>query len=708
MSQSAELLAPLAPTPPKERSDTARPPAMTRRSAARPGLAASWGQALEERRLFVLTPFLVIAGLIASLLPVEPPDPKVLVTGGAALAIAAVLGRHSLRVGRIILCLASFWLGFSLFAIHGQVFGTAMLARPAYGTFEARVSEIISKIDGEQRLIVSDIVPTGNAKPVPMRRARIFVRTGPDLEPGDLIRAGFRFYPVPGPALPGAFDAQFHGYFAGIGAYATTTSTPEIIEPGASTLPARMIENVRSGIARRIDAVLPQPSAGVARAIINGDQSAVTEWARQVMSTAGLAHVLSISGLHLTLVAGGVYFTLRMLLVVAAGTRRPYPAKRLAAVGGMAAALLYYAISGGNVAALRSTIMILLVFGAISVGRRALTMRNVAIAGLLVILSDPASVFRPSFQLSFSAVIALVGAYEGYRPRGGEKHWFKGLVSYFLGIAGTSVVAGAATVLFSVYHFQQTSPLSVIGNLVTLPLVGFVMMPAALLGVLAMPFGLEGLPLVVMGWSIDAMLGCAALVADLSENLNASPLLTPLSLVIGLAALAWFSFLRTRWRLLGPAVALPMIILFAVDRPPDVLVADTTQAVAVRTEEGLALASGKAKSFSVMIWSDTYAQQIEAMQSGLACDKLACIARAAPGFSVSVVKSPDAFGEDCANVDLVVTRLYAPAYCRRETQVIDAADLRVGGVQWLRWTGGGFDLRPAIPQLNRPWRAALR
>jgi len=509
---------------------------------------------------------------------------------------------------------------------------------------------------------------------------------------------------VPGPAVPGAFDSQFHSYFDGIGAYATANAVPKIVRSGDPALPSRVIEGVRRAIAQRLDGVLAEPAAGVARAIINGDQSAVTDEARKVMSTAGLAHVLSISGLHLTLVAGGVYFVLRLLRAAGATTAMRLPAKRLAAIGGMSSAVLYYAISGGNVAALRSTIMILLVFGAIVAGRRALTMRNVAIAALLVIVSDPASVFRPSFQLSFAAVIALVGAYEGYRHKPGRGRVAR-LVGYFADIAITSFVAGAATLLFSVYHFQQTSPLGVVGNLVSLPLVGFIMMPAALIGVLAMPLGLEWLPITIMGWSVDRMLDCAAMVASVSEHINSSPLLTPVALVIGLTTLAWFSFFKGWWRLLLPALTAPAVLLLALDQPPDVLVADTTQAVAIRGEQGLGLATGKDTSFAVTIWKDTYSEPIARMMENIACDSLGCIATGRGGFSVALIRDASAFGEDCQAADLVVTRLYAPGFCRQETTVIDAGDLRRGGVFWLRWRGGDFELRPAIADLNRPWRA---
>jgi competence protein ComEC len=371
----------------------------------------------------------------------------------------------------------------------------------------------------------------------------------------------------------------------------------------------------------------------------------------------------------------------------------------------MAAALFYYGISGGNVAALRSTLMILLVFGAVLFGRRALTLRNVAIAGLIVIAADPASVFRPSFQLSFAAVVALVGAYENLRSdRAQGANLIAHTWAYGKGVVVTSLVAGAATVLFSIYHFQQTSPLGVVGNLATLPLVGFVMMPAAVIAVLLMPFGLDGPPLLAMGWSIDRMLDIAGFVAAWSTHLRASPLLTPWALVIGLTALAWFAFFKDRWRLLGPALAVPLVMLLAVDHAPDVLVADTTRAMAVRGRAGLELADGKSRSFALDVWRETYADPI-ATAAAESCDDQACIGTSSAGFTYAIVGDVSAFPDECGRADLIVGRVDVPSWCTGKA-LIGPARLATHGVHWLRWDAASktFEIREAVPDLARPWR----
>lgn len=666
--------------------------------------------AFDQRRTFLLLPFAAVAGLIVATRTGAPPDPLALAIVALGISGVLILMLATGRTARLPLLLAAFWSGFSLLSVHGALFGTPMLTRPAYGTFEARIDEVVSATPSGRRVIVSAITPLAGTRNVPVRRARILVENGPDLSPGDTIRAPIRFYPVPGPVVPGGHDTQFHAYFDGIGAYGGTTGTMELVSAG-DTVPERLIAGLRQAIAARLDAQLPQPTAGIARAVIIGDQSAVSDAARDVMATAGLAHVLSISGLHLTLVAGGAYFVMRLLLSLSHTIARQISVKRMAAIGGIIAALAYFSISGGNVAAMRSTIMIILVFGAVIFGRRALTMRNVAIAALIVIGSDPASVFRPSFQLSFAAVVALVGAYEMMR-RDGERHTglFTSIWRYLLGISITSLVAGGATLLFSIYHFQQTSPLGLIGNLLVLPLVSFVMMPAAALAVLLMPFGLEGPLLVAMGWSIDRMLDLAGIITQMSGGIDASPLLSPLALIFGLAALAWFAFFTTWHRLIGPILLAPAVVLLAMDQPPDMLIADTTQAVAFRTEAGLELAAGKPNTFAVGAWRESYGEPIEpAAANSVRCDAIGCIGKSASGFRFAIVKDPAGFHEDCQSVDLVVTRLLAPGYCTTPA-IIDAEDLARGGVHWLRWDPERreFEIRPAITGLNQPWRAAPR
>ncbi|WP_338723618.1 ComEC/Rec2 family competence protein [Devosia sp. XK-2] len=683
------------------------------RPAVIAGLVDAMHRAIEYRRLFVLLPFSMIFGLISyAALPSEP-HPYLLVMGTAACVavLGLALARRALPVFRSATQLLAFWLGFCLLPLHGLVLGTPMLLYPAYGIYEAQVDEILSSNPGVTRVIASKLVPVEDAKPVPIRRARIVVAADLRLMPGDRLRAPLRLAPVPGPILPGAHDSQFHSYFAGVGAFGATTGRVEIIAADETLSLDRLVQGLRDHIGDRVDATLNGQTAAIGKAMVVGDQADIANGTREIMAASGLAHIYSISGLHLSIVAGGIFWLLRLALA-SVPALVAWPVKQIAALVGIVAAFLYLLLAGGldNVPAFRSTLMLVLIFGAVLAGRQALTMRNVAIAAIVIILIDPASVFRPSFQLSFAAVVGLIGIYEMPRPhppaRSGRLARIGGVI---LATAWTSLIAGLATLLFSAYHFQQTAPLGVLGNVLALPFVSLVIMPFGVLSVLAMPLGLEAPCLQAMGWGIDRMVDIAELVAGWSLGWTGNPLLAQWTLIAGLVALAWFAFLDGRWRLLGPVLALPVVLSLGLEQRPDILIADSTQAIAMRDGDGMALVAGRLGSFAVDVWSDHFQTAIAAQHPLARCDSLGCVV-AEERFSVAIVRNASAFAEDCGRHDLLIARIYPPQYCFAAGAVIGPRQLADGGVHWLTWDEGAgqFDIRPAISSLARPWRLARR
>lgn len=681
--------------------------------AAFSSLASALAEAAYRRRLFVLLPFHLIFGLaLYAALPAEPAGP--VLAGGAILAAALIVlagRRRSLGALRLGVHLGAFWFGFCLLPLHAAFFGTTMLAYPTFGTYEARVDEVISADDRQRRVLVSLLQPVDGARPVDIRRARLLLPSETDLQPGDRLRAALRLAPVPGPVLPGAHDGQFHSFFIGVGSYGSATGAVERIADGDATDMARNVQALRNAIGKRIDAVLDGDTAAIGKAMVVGDQSGITDAARDVMAASGLAHIYSISGLHLSIVAGGIFWLVRLGLA-SVPILVAWPVKQIAAMVGLAAAFLYLLLAGGvgNVPAFRSTLMLGLIFGAVLAGRRALTMRNVAIAAILIILIDPASVFRPSFQLSFAAVVGLIGIYELPRPlANGNPGRLARLLRVVAVTAWTSFIAGFATLLFSAYHFQQTAPLGVLGNVLALPFVSLVIMPFGVLSVLAMPLDLEAVFISIMGWGIDRMVDVAELVAGWSVGLTGNPLLAGWTLGAGLVALAWFAFIETQWRLLVPALAVVVIVAFGSEPRPDVLIADTTQAVAIASGDGMALASGRTGSFAVDVWSRHYQTEIAARHPDARCDGLGCIVRTAD-FSVAIIRNAAAFAEDCGRHDLIVARIHPPQRCLEEGLVIGPAQLAAGGVHRLGWDAGAgrFDVRPAIGTLDRPWRIPSR
>ncbi|MDB5473155.1 MAG: ComEC family competence protein, partial [Devosia sp.] len=312
------------------------PPAVSR-TPRFAGLFAAISSAIATRRIFVLLPFAMILGMmIYAQLPFEP-EPLALAGVAAGLAVLAPVLWHSPMLRTLGLAMA-LWGGLCLLPLHGATFGTAMLERPAYGMFEARVDEIISVTADGQRVVLSSLVPTMGDRPVDIRKARIVAPAQPLLAPGDTVAGMMRLVPVPGPILPGAYDGQFHSYFSGIGAYGTITSDFSLVTPGQGFDLNRLIERARAGIGQRIDAVLDGSSAAIGRAMVMGDQSAITDETRDLMAASGLAHIYSISGLHLSIVAGGVFWLVRLALAAIPGAATRMPVKKIGASCGLVAA----------------------------------------------------------------------------------------------------------------------------------------------------------------------------------------------------------------------------------------------------------------------------------------------------------------------------------------------------------------------------------
>lgn len=665
--------------------------------------------ALSQRRGFLLFPFALMTGLILYRLMAFEPDFTLVLALVVATAIGFATALHTGRGGLAAGLVFGVTAGIALLPVHGALFGTPMLRGSLFGTYRAEISEVLSQTPSGQRVIVQNIAAI-DGRPVPVRRARLFVRAGPALAAGMIISGPMRFAEVPGPPVPGGFDSQFHSYFNGVGAYGNTTRAPQIIDRLPSG-PIGALAALRHTIGERLDAGMNTLSAGIARALVIGDQSRIDDATRKNMATAGLAHVLAISGLHLTLVAGGIFALARALLALGYGVTQNVPIKKIAALIGISGALFYLGLSGASVSATRASVTLVLVFGAVLAGRSALTMRNVALAAIFVLCTGPASLFRPGFQLSFAAVAGLIGVFE--LTRKAEHHagtWMSRIWYFITATALTSLVAGLATAVFAAYHFQQTAPLSIAGNIAALPVLGFIVLPSLAVSVVAMPLGFEGPLLALASWGIQTILAIATLVAQASTGLILKPLLTQSALIFAFCAAAWFVFFPNRLRLAGPALAALAIPIWALQTSPDVLVADRTQAVAIRTQDGMALATGRVKSFAVDVWSQTFDVTITQKSPAINCDALGCIAKLPGGQQIAIIRNIAALAEDCPTTSLVIARIDTPGWCRNLTQVIDAGDLERGGITAARWNPAtkSFLIEPAITDINRPWRIVRR
>lgn len=554
---------------------------------------------------------------------------------------------------------------------------------------------------------------------------RVRIRTlaaTPGLSPGDHVRLTATLSPPPGPALPGGFDFARGAWFQQLGAVGFASGAVEVAaaprEPGLAMRARAAIERARQAIGQRILAALPGEAGHIANALITGERGGISAAANDAYRNSGLFHILSISGLHMTIMAGAVFLALRYALAAVPSIALVYPIKKWAAGAAIVAAFAYLLISGSASATIRSWIMITIMLTAVLLDRPALALRNVAVAALIILAIWPESVLDAGFQMSFAAVVALVTVYEEIRrrseddARGPER---RGALARVLlaggGILLSTLVAGLAVAPFSIYHFHASQPYAMLANLVAIPICNLIVMPAALVVLVAMAFGLETWPLALMGAGIDGMSAVARWVGGLSGAVWRTAAIPVSAFGLFVAGGLWLCLWRTRWRVLGLAMIALACALATTGTKPDVLVSGQGGLVAVRTAAGnLSALSIKGSGFELARWlehdGDGRAADDVVSGTGFQCDAIGCGAVVA-GKRIAVAAGPAALRDDCVAADVLVVRGSAelPKTCDRNGLLrIAPARLAREGTHAVYVTAAGVRVETvAAWRGERPW-----
>lgn len=474
----------------------------------------------EQDRWFVWIPVCMSAGICAFFAVPSPPYQPALNFCAVALAIIAWRQRSS-PLGLVLFgALAAFAAGFALAGTQANLsWAPSIRASTGAVIVTGRVEQVEKRTSGAMRYTLA-VESVGRFSSAALPRRVTVTRRGEtgDARPGDMVRVRAVLMPPPEPAAPGAFDFARRAYFQQIGGVGFAVSpfeqVPHAVSPGAIARLAARLQALRQRVAERITRVLPGQSGEIASALIVGKRGGIAEEPRQALRAAGLQHILAISGLHMALVAGTAFLAIRTLLAAIPGLALTRPVRKYAAAAALVIALAYLAVSGASVSAQRAFIMAATMFGAVLLDRPAITLRNVAIAALVIIAWNPFAVMQAGFQMSFAATAGLVSVYETIRRARMRAHGVgahardgggpvSGILSrmklVFVALVITALVGGLATAPFAAYHFNRIAPYGLLGNVLAMPLVSFIIMPAGVLSGLAFAFGLEALPLRVMG-----------------------------------------------------------------------------------------------------------------------------------------------------------------------------------------------------------------
>lgn len=547
----------------------------------------------ERDRLALWLPITLGMGIAVWFLLPGPAEWLAFILAALALAAAGAMNWQG-RAGRAALIGGlTISLGCALVWLRAERVAAPVLARPAVVAMEGRVVAV--EPIPSRALVRIRLSPTTAGLP-PRVRLNIPEASVPGgLAPGAVVRLHARMMPPMDAAVPGAYDFRRFAWFQRIGATGRAIGEVEVVSgvDGASTPRRRLTAHIQER--------LPGSIGGVASSLVTGDRGAISDEDDEALRRAGLTHLLSVSGLHVTAVVGATMLLVLRLLALSPWLALRAPLRLIAAAIAALAAIGYTLLAGAEVPTIRSCVAALLVLLALAMGREAITMRLVAAGAMVILLIWPEALTGPSFQLSFAAVASIIALH--------ESRWAKGLLAareegamartgrVLLSLLLTGIVVEAALMPIVLFHFHKAGLYGAAANIVAIPLTTFVIMPLEALALLFDVAGL-GAPLWwLAALALRSLLWIAHLVADAPGSMKAVPVMPDGAFALMVLGGLWLVLWQSRIRLAGVAPILAGALWTAATPPPDLLVTGDGRHVALRTAEGMALLRPRAGAY---------------------------------------------------------------------------------------------------------------
>lgn len=542
--------------------------------------------------------------------------------------------------------------------------------------------------------------------------------------PGDIITIRAGLLPPPPPTMPGDFDYARQIWFQGIGALGYGISKPEIIK--TDTDASRFTNRQRLVMAEDIRAIIAGDAGGMAAALITGMRSGISFDVVDNMRNSGLAHLLAISGLHMGLLCGAAFFFSRFLLSRSEYLTLHYPIKKWAAVIAIGAGVVYVILSGGSTPTVRAFIMVSILFLGVLVDRKAISLRLVAIAAMVILVLSPEAVLSVSFQMSFAAVVALVAAYEKVNMRWlklsqQSRGWVRKAVFYIGTMLFTTLVAELAIAPFALFHFNKLVQYGLIANLVAMPVMASWVMPCIVAYLVLYPFGLGQLALYPMSYGLEVIMYVAETVSHTPGSYSLIPSMGLVPLVLITLGALWFAIWRTRWKNFGIPIVIIGVMAALFTPQPDILIDNSGRLIGVRNaDQDITLSSLRAGRMTRQRWAQrngqekaekwSYNGEGDTGEIWMSCDALSCLYRPAHKSTetlIALVKDELALTEDCMNAQVVISLVPVEIDCPSASLVIDRWDFyhKGGHALWLPEKSGGWITVKTVAgsRGDRPW-----
>ena len=674
--------------------------------AAWPITPPAWLAAERGRAVLWLPVFMGAGVLTYFALRHEPP-----LWIGPALLLPAALGAYIARHGSILRAVLATAVAFALGVSSAQYAtwrAAPLLPLPTHAVSLVGVVRGVDPLPEGRRLLIEGAQLDGAGPTLP-RLVRVRLRNTDHLEiaTGDTVRMRALLRAPASPAYPGGWDLQRDAYYAGLGGSGFALGAAERIAAGNPSGLMRYVQRLREVVGARFTAGIPGAAGTIAATLFTGLSGGIPVADHDAFRNSGLAHLLAVAGLHIGIVMGWAMFLTRAAMALCEFTALRWPTKQIGAFVALAAGGFYMMLTGMHLPIVRSFAMATLYTVAVLLGRRAISLRGLGLAGVALMLIEPQEVPGVSFQMSFGAVLALISGYEVLRPHlaalRGEGGW-RGKVTLTLAMLGlTSLLAGTASMPFSAYHFGRIQVYFVVSNMVAVPLTAFWVMPLGLIALALMPLGLEWMVLPAMGWGVEALPVAHAPAWGLA--------------LVGLG-MAWVGLWRSRIRLVGIPVLAAGLASPLLAHPADLLVSADGRLIAVHTDAGVFVEEGKGSSRFIRddwaaYWADGEMQLMPrsgvAAAGAITCDEVGCLLRPHAGAVAALLVRGAVSVASCRAAAIEVAAEPARGLCPRPwPALVDRFTVwRYGAVAvWLRPEGVVIVSDRAF-RGTRPWVVPL-
>jgi competence protein ComEC len=632
-----------------------------------------------------------------------------------------LLDRELFRNRWLPLMLAAALIGFAAAKFH-----TERVTTPVLRAFEqdmriqGHISEISLKDSGRAELVLDVLSAAELASEETPRRIRLSAsKMAQDTQVGDLLTITADLVPLPRPEIPGGFDYARQQFLQSIGA---TGRVKNAMRNDWATVPLRYrlqraIHAIRHGIGARIRVAVSSRNAAFAEALVTGERASIPRSVNESLQTSGLFHILSISGLHMTLVAGGVFWVFRAAFAAFPRAALRWPIKKYAAIAALAVGFFYMVLADFGAATERSYIMIAVMFFAVLVDRPAISLRNLAIAAIIILLFQPAEAVAAGFQMSFMAVAGLAAFYEWWSRKTEREYklhrtWAGRMTMKFVtGAAAaiaTTLIAGSFSGVVASHHFGRIAPYSVVANAIALPVISFLVMPMALLGTIISPLGLEYLPYKALDFGLTLVMKISDMVSSWPHAGLSLPTLPALSALLFAAALLAYTLCISRLKWIAAPIAATGLYFMPANTTPEILIDSRARNVALQMPSGElipALSDGATSAYRK--WSrqagDAAPIKTAALRDGWTCNAQVCKANVLDTEIAYLLAANEATGT-CPDADIVVSQYPLRRTCHGRKLTIDRFDVWRDGAHSITIGNAGLHVMTArAEQGHRPW-----